>query len=205
MSRGMDDCLLLIFIRNPELGKCKTRLARKIGNENALEVYKALLNHTVKITKDIQFDKAIYYSVKVRKNDMWDEDIYLKFEQKGSDLGERMLNAFKDSFYSGYKRVVIAGSDILDLNKEHLEKAFHLLKSNDVVIGPAEDGGYYLLGMNQLHSTIFLDKKWGTPSVLKDTIKELKNHKVELLEVLNDIDTYSDMHKHSILKPFLEK
>ena len=199
----MKDVLLLIFTRNPELGKCKTRLAKSVGDENALEIYKILLNHTLELTRGLNCDKAIYYSVKIRENDIWNEKVYQKFEQKGEDLGERMLNAFNNGFESGYEKIVIVGSDILDLTEEIIYKAFDSLKFNEIVLGPAEDGGYYLLGMNKLCSTIFLNKEWGTSSVLNDTLTDLKDHKVKLLEELNDIDTYNDMKRHAILKPFL--
>ena len=75
--------LILIFTRNPELGKCKTRLAKTVGNENALTIYKILLNHTSKIVAEVEYDKAVYYSVKVRINDLWDDNIYQKHQQQG--------------------------------------------------------------------------------------------------------------------------
>ena len=182
---------------------CKTRIAKKIGDEKALKIYKLLLNHTLELTKNLKCDKAVYYSEKIKKNDIWNETIYQKFDQKGMDLGERMLSAFRDGFESGYKNIVIIGSDILDLTEEIIYEAFDSLKYNRIVLGPAEDGGYYLLGMNKLHTTIFFNKKWGTSTVLSDTLIDLKNHNIKMLEELNDIDTYSDIKKHTIFKPYL--
>ena len=100
--------LILIFTRNPELGKCKTRLAKTIGDENALTIYKMLLQHTATIVEQSPFDKAVYYSVKVRHNDLWDDTIYQKHQQHGDDLGQRMKNAFRNSFDKGYEKVLIA-------------------------------------------------------------------------------------------------
>lgn len=201
----MNDTLLLIFTRNPELGKCKTRLAKTIGDENALAVYKILLQHTVNTTKNLICDKAVYYSVQVRENDLWDATIYQKHQQYGEDLGERMRNAFKKGFEAGYQHVLIVGSDLYDLRAEHIEKAIGLLNTNDIVIGPALDGGYYLLGMKKLHEKVFTNKDWGTETVRKDTLSDLKNNKVSLLETLNDIDVFEDIKDYEVFKPYLTK
>jgi len=153
----MQKNLLLIFTRNPEIGKVKTRLAKTIGNEKALEIYILLLEKTKEITKDLNCDKAVYYSVKIRENDIWDENIYQKHQQKGEDLGIRMQNAFLKGFNDGYEKIMIVGSDLFDITPNHINEAFEKLNSNDVVIGPAEDGGYYLLGMKKNHPAIFFE------------------------------------------------
>ena len=199
----MNKNLLLIFTRNPELGKVKTRLAKTVGNETALEIYKYLLQKTRDISLQVSSDREVYYSVKIRSNDIWDSKNYQKNQQVGEDLGIRMQNAFKNGFDAGYKKVVIIGSDLYDLTSENIEKAFTELDNNDVVLGPAEDGGYYLLGMNLLHSTIFKNKKWGTQSVRKDTLTDLKDKKVHLLEELNDIDIFEDIKYHPSFQQFL--
>jgi hypothetical protein len=169
--------LLLIFTRNPELGKSKTRLAKTIGDQTALEIYKFLLKRTQEIAVKVNADKAVYYSVKVRNNDIWDSSIYQKYQQFGEDLGVRMKNAFKNGFEAGYKKVIIVGSDLYDLSSKIIDNAFQKLESNDFVIGPAEDGGYYLLGMNFLQENIFENKDWGTETVRKDTLENLKDKK----------------------------
>ncbi|MDO6745431.1 TIGR04282 family arsenosugar biosynthesis glycosyltransferase [Tenacibaculum soleae] len=199
----MSKNLLLIFTRNPELGKAKTRLAKTVGDETALEIYKFLLNKTNQVTKDLSCNKAVYYSVKVRKNDIWDATIYQKHQQNGNDLGARMQNAFQDSFDAGYKKVMIIGSDLYDLTPKIIEDAFLKLNSNDVVIGPAEDGGYYLLGMNLLQPHIFQNKDWGTSSVRKETLANLKDKKVHLLTTLNDVDVFEDIENHPAFQQFL--
>jgi len=202
---SMNKNLLLIFTRNPELGKVKTRLAKTVGDETALEIYKFLLQKTREISLKVTSDTAVYYSVKVRSNDLWDSENYQKYQQVGEDLGIRMLNAFKDSFSAGYKKVVIIGSDLYDLTSENIEKAFTELDDNDVVLGPAQDGGYYLLGMNSLHSNIFKDKNWGTETVRKDTLADLKDKKVHLLKELNDIDVFEDVKDHPSFQQFLNE
>ena len=196
--------LLLIFTRNPELGKAKTRLAKTVGDETALEIYKFLLEKTKEISLKVTSDKAVYYSVKVRENDIWNAEIYQKHQQVGQDLGIRMLNAFKDGFNAGYKKVMIIGSDLYDLTSENIENAFNKLDKNEVVIGPAEDGGYYLLGMNSLQESVFKNKNWGTETVRKDTLIDLKDKKVFLLNELNDVDVFEDIEQHPAFQQFLK-
>jgi len=197
--------LIIIFTRNPELGKVKTRLAKIIGDESALNIYKFLLNHTQKTIRDIVCDKAVYYSVKVRDNDIWDASLYSKHLQQGKDLGKRMHNAFQHSFSKGYKKVVIVGSDLYDLQPKHIENAFKKLDSYEIVIGPAEDGGYYLLGMKTMHSQIFTTKEWGTSTVFENTINDLQNESVFLLDELNDIDIYEDIKNIEELKRLIKQ
>ena len=196
---------ILIFTRNPELGKCKTRLAKTIGDENALIVYKMLLVHTANVVQEVNSDKHVYYSVKVRTNDLWSENHFQKFQQEGEDLGIRMKNAFQHAFDMGYEKVVIVGSDLYDLRAEHIEKAFDALDDNDIVIGPALDGGYYLLGMKTIKPEIFQNKEWGTSTVRAATLADLKDEKVVLLEPLNDIDVFDDIKDYEVFKPYLIK
>ena len=196
--------LIITFTRNPELGKVKTRLAKTIGNPSALTIYKKLLKHTESVLRPLTCDKAVYYSVKIRENDIWDSNIYQKHQQNGKDLGERMANAFKNGFKNEYQKIIIVGSDLYDLKTEHINQAFEALKNNDVVLGPAEDGGYYLLGMKQFYPKLFQNKNWGTSSVLKETLDNLEQENVFLLETLNDIDVYSDIEKYNDLKALIK-
>ncbi|NAS31395.1 DUF2064 domain-containing protein [Flavobacteriaceae bacterium R38] len=200
----MNKSLLIILTRNPELGKVKTRLAKSIGNQNALDIYKFLLDYTVKITNGLTVDKAVYYSERVIENDLWSSDIYQKKAQSGEDLGERIQNAFQNAFQSGYEKVVIIGSDMYDLKQNHLQEAFEKLDKHDVVIGPAEDGGYYLMGMNKLYLNAFRKKAWGTETVLKDTLNDLGELDIALMEMLNDIDVYEDIADNEAFQPFLK-
>jgi len=196
--------LLLIFTRNPEPGKCKTRLAASVGDEIALAIYIFLLEHTVAVTKSLNVSKQVHYSEAIREGDLWDPLVYYKKMQWGSDLGERMANAFKAGFKEGYKKVVIIGSDLYDLSTEDLEEAFKMLKTNDFVVGPASDGGYYLLGMTHFVSDIFKNKDWGTDSVFNNTLAELKNKNVYLLKTKNDVDVLEDIVNVPEFQPFLK-
>ncbi|RXG24722.1 TIGR04282 family arsenosugar biosynthesis glycosyltransferase [Leeuwenhoekiella aequorea] len=194
---------VLIFTRNPELGKVKTRLAAGVGDEAALAIYKFLLEHTVSITKDLSADKHVFYSEKIRSEDLWNESNYIKKLQYGVDLGARMHKAFEDSFKAGYKKVIIIGSDMYDLSQKDIELAFSELDHHDFVVGPAQDGGYYLLGMTFLLPQLFQNKEWGTETVLEDTLKDLRSHSFKLLEVRNDVDYYEDIKGIDAFIPFL--
>ena len=194
---------LLIFTRNPELGKVKTRLATTIGDAAALKVYQKLLEHTVDITQPLKVDKFVFYSEQIQENDHWDTTIYSKELQKVADLGERMHHAFESLFKKGYRQIVIVGSDIFELTTKNIQEAFTGLDTANFVVGPALDGGYYLLGMNTLNKSLFEHKKWGTSTVLKATLKNLAYEKVALLATKNDIDTYDDLKKSSEFNQFL--
>ena len=195
--------LLLIFMRNPELGKCKTRLAASIGDKNALDLYKFLLLHTHNITKELKVDKQVCYSDFLGENDIWDTG-YEKSIQVGNDLGERMANAFRAGFEQDYKKIVIIGSDMYDLDEENLKTAFKALETHDYVIGPALDGGYYLLGMNTFDPVLFKGQDWGTDTVLQKTLMNLEKKKYFLLDPKNDIDHYGDIKDLQVFKPFLK-
>ncbi len=193
---------LIIFTRNPELGKCKTRLAKTVGDSAALNIYKYLLQHTANISKQVNTDRFVFYSEAIQNNDIWDEAFFKKKLQNGIDLGERMHNAFQELLNSNYEKVIIIGSDLLDLSPEIIEDAYLKLNAKDVVIGPAKDGGYYLLGLKKMEVPIFKNKIWGTETVRKDTINDLKNSSVHLLKELNDIDTFEDMKHYNELKKY---
>lgn len=193
----------MIFTRPPVLGKVKTRLAADIGDEAALKIYNFLLEHTVSVTRELDVVKQVYYSEKIIPNDIWNNDVYEKKLQSGNDLGERMQNAFKDGFSNGFKNIIIIGSDLFDLCREDLEKAFCLLQDCDFVIGPAEDGGYYLLGMKRMLPQLFQHKKWGTPAVFQETVKDLREENVAYLEYRNDVDIYDDIKGKKEFQQFL--
>lgn len=184
---------LIIFVRNPVLGKVKTRLAAGIGENKALQVYEHLLQHTHSITKDLPVTKFVYYSDGINDNDLWNG--FEKKGQKGNDLGERMLNAFTELFESGFAKACIIGSDCFELHTEILLSAFEMLDQTDMIIGPVMDGGYYLLGTNKLIPELFNNKSWSTDSVFNSSLKDAAalNLSVHQLPLLNDIDNETDL------------
>lgn len=186
--------LLIIFYRNPKFGNVKTRLAATLGNQRALEIYGKLSAHTRKITEGLEPDKIVFYSDAIDLMDIWPNATFLKALQEGEDLGERMKKAFTAGFETGYTSICIIGTDCFELTGEIITDAFEALKSADAVIGPASDGGYYLLGMNEPHD-VFKNKNWSTETVLQETIDDFESldlHYVKL-EKLSDVDTEDDL------------
>lgn len=189
---------LIIFARNPVPGKVKTRLAATMGHDKALSIYQLLLEHTVQITQQLPCDRYVFYADSILKNDIWSDDLYLKKNQEGKDLGQRMLHAFDTLFQQGYQKIIIIGTDCFELSFSILLDAFTALDEKEVVIGPSEDGGYYLLGMRQFFPFLFEEKAWSTDSVYSSTVQQLaiQNIRYEILPILNDIDTEDDWKQY---------
>lgn len=185
---------LIIFLKYPELGRCKTRLAETIGDENALKIYKKLLSHSHQITKDLPVDKFLYFDTQTDKNLEWEGNYKIAY-QKQTDLGGRMEQAFADLFGQAYYKVIIIGSDCIELKTEIINDAYRQLNHYDVVIGPAKDGGYYLLGLNNPTPELFKNIEWSTNTVLADTIKTIQNLGLtySFMPVLSDIDIEEDL------------
>lgn len=181
----------------------KTRLARDVGAANALEIYKILLQHSFDITSDLKVTKQVWYSDEIPERDIWNGADYLKKLQKGEDLGERMLNAFKEGFSQGFQKIVIIGTDLYELETGNIQEAFRALDKNEYVIGPAKDGGYYLLGMKCLNSKVFRNKEWSTSGVLSETLKDLEGSRIKFLPTQNDIDVLDDIKAHQTFQKFL--
>jgi rSAM/selenodomain-associated transferase 1 len=187
--------LLIIFYRNPQLGKVKTRLAAELGDAKALAIYLYLASYTRTITEALTADKVVFYSDYIDTEDSWTNTLYLKQLQDGSDLGDKMRNAFQHGFDRGYDSICIIGTDCFELTPSIISSAFEALTFSDAVIGPAKDGGYYLLGMNSLYEQFFRNKSWSTNSVFKDTVGDFKAAAIKFYELpeLSDIDKASDL------------
>lgn len=193
----MSMAALMIFQKNAIPGKVKTRLASTIGDEQALEIYNWMTAYTHQIASQMRVDKFLFYSDFIPQHP---EEIFhgYQFEvQSGSNLGERMSNAFAYLFAKGYSSVVIVGTDCPDLKVSDLNKAFLALSQNDLVIGPAKDGGYYLLGKSCFCPELFKDIPWSTSKVLELTLDRADeaNLHYEFLNIKSDIDTIEDWEK----------
>lgn len=201
------DNALIIFVRNLEKGKVKKRLAESIGDDKSLQVYKYLLEYTKNVTMGCKCNLFVFYSNYIHIGDIFDDHIFSKHLQEGNDFGERMMNAFKKVFDLGHKNVCITGSDCYELQTEILEEAFEKLYENEIVIGPSADGGYYLLGMNKLRPGLFLNKDWGTSTVLDDTLQTISTSGLTFTQLseLNDIDTMDDLLETDILTKLEEE
>jgi len=188
---------LIIFIRNPELGKVKTRLANGVGQQRALEIYKALLAHTREVALQVESLRLLFYSQNIQESDEWPSESFTKLQQEGNGLGERMENAFRSAL-SRAEKAVIVGSDIAQIQPKILEDAFRALEESDYVIGPALDGGYYLLGMKQESPALFRGMEWSTPAVFEHTVKRIEaaGYNYALADTLSDIDYAEDWQEY---------
>lgn len=188
----MAENTLIIFVKNPVPGTVKTRIARTVGDEQAVAVYQHLLRHTQAVVRQLTCRRVVYYGDFVNPDDGWND--YEKQLQSGADLGERMREAFQAQFEQDAGPVVIIGSDCLAITAEHIERAFSALNKADVVIGPATDGGYYLLGMKQLHPFLFDNMPWSQPELRQRTELAIRQNGLtfEQLDELTDIDEWTD-------------
>lgn len=197
----MSKPLLIVFLRKPELGKVKTRLAATVGDEKALAIYCELLEHTLGSTTGLQCTKQAWYAGEGAVEDQVGPCGFLICAQVGNDLGERMLKAFTEGFEHGYGPVMIIGTDCPGITSVILKDALASMEQHDAVLGPARDGGYYLLGLKAPLEAVFQNKEWSTSSVAKDTLEDLELHgrSVHLLPELIDVDTEQDLRDTGML------
>ncbi len=189
--------VLLIFIKNPVLGRVKTRLARTVGDAEALRIYHILLEKTRLVALGASTHRWLFYSDKAASGDGWADADFQKFTQRGYDLGARMADAFRQAFAAGADRVLIIGSDCPELTGDLLNVAFSQLEHHDFVLGPTPDGGYYLLGMRTFEPTVFEGIAWSTESVRAVTLEKIRalGMSCALLPELSDVDTEADWRK----------
>ena len=192
---------VLIFVRAPEAGRVKTRLAAEVGAEAALRVYRRLAEHAVAQARALGPRVAV--RIHFTPGDAgdavrgWLEEVEgTAFLPQADDyLGGRIRAAFDEAFDAGFRRVVIVGSDLPGLSGELLRRAFDLLDAHPAVLGPARDGGYYLLGLKAPLAAIFQDVPWSTGEVLAATLARMHvlGLRPALLETLGDVDEAADL------------
>ena len=202
MTPPLAEGALIVFLRSPRKGKVKTRLAESVGSDKAYDIYLKLVHHTLDIVKTLSC--PIYFFIEgdlpALSDRLSSAHYYLQYE---GDLGQRMQEAFA-AVLKKYAKAVIIGSDCPGLSQSILEQAFIVLDANDVVLGPATDGGYYLLGCKKINPELWSGITWSSSSVLKETIQHCINKSLtySLLLELSDIDTLEDYKKH---QSFFEK
>ncbi len=195
----MDDRCLLFFVKNPEKGKVKTRLASAIGDRIAVKLYKRFVLEMLATLNKGTFLFYICFHSGDDLSDLknWLGGDYLYTRQIGENLGERMKYAFIEAFSANFKRVVLIGSDIPSLPLEFIDDAFQSLQDKDAVIGPSLDGGYYLIGFKdkKFSPEAFKGIPWSTERVFEETLKILKRQglTVRTLQPRRDIDTIEDL------------
>ncbi len=192
---------LVVFAKDPIPGRVKTRLTPRITPDEAAKLYKAFVLDIVNNVRKLERNRIDNVTVAYTPVDA--EMVFRKLvdhpvnflPQKGDNLGERMRNAFNQSFAEGAKRVVIIGTDSPTLPTSYIQKAFDVLKKVPVVIGPTFDGGYYLLGLSKQNDNIFDDVEWSTSRVFKQTLTRIKslNMQVYVLPPWYDVDTPEDL------------
>jgi rSAM/selenodomain-associated transferase 1 len=195
----MVDSCILFFVKLPEEGSVKTRLAKNLGHGFVQTLYGNFVLDLLETLAKVKWPIIIYFHPPESGNAVskWIGKNYTYAPQKGIDLGDRMKNAFKETFAKGFTKAVLIGSDLPDFQENILDMAFKALHVNDIVIGPSEDGGYYLIGFrhNSFLPEVFKGISWGTDTVLKDTLKALreKNYKAHFLPEMRDVDTIEDL------------
>lgn len=187
--------VLIIFVKNLIPGKVKTRMAKTLGDDKALEIYKEMLIKIKEVIQYLPFDKAVFYSEAIEKNDVWQNGSFQKHLQEGDNIGDRMHNAIEKMYNDGYDKISLIGSDCYQLTSSIVMDSFRFLSDYDVVIGPAQDGGYYLIAMTGLYQGLFEAKDWGTDKVLKQTKEDLVKYEINhtFVTELNDIDDEEDL------------
>lgn len=190
---------LIVFLKFPHPGDVKTRLSKDIGPNHAAILYSMLVEEILHTIEGAAPYDIFYYcdtNASIEDYESWISIKNIVFQSKGH-LGEKIFNAFDDVFHRGYDRVVIIGTDCITLTKTDILSAFTYLQNTDVVIGPASDGGYYLLGLREATKALFEDISWSTRAVLPQTLKicEDCHYSVCQLDVKSDVDSIEDLKK----------
>ncbi len=217
------DNALIIFIKYPEPGKVKTRLAKAVGNERACAIYKSIAEDVIKnvsLKNPRTYDVYAFFTPQDKENEIkdWlrpfrnnDQTFDTQYiPQEGDTLGERMSHAFQQLFQDkGYKRCIIIGTDCPEIDATLIENAFETLQGKDIVLGPCRDGGYYLLGMSRLSPIrferefvldLFVDIDWSTDRVFDQTTAKVRKNNLSysILKTLADVDTPEDLYRYAL-------
>ena len=193
-----NNCLLL-FVKSPIKGQVKTRLAAQTDGDLVVELYKCFVDDMISLVENLDVHLEIcFYPANTKSTfSEWLGEQHCYTPQTGDNLGERLRNAFGNAFEEGFSNVVAIGTDSPDLPVHYLIESFEVLDTHDTVIGPANDGGYYLIGFSKEKFTpeAFDNISWSTDSVFEQTVSILKRHgrKVYLLPLWHDVDTIADL------------
>jgi rSAM/selenodomain-associated transferase 1 len=195
----VSECLI-IFTRYPEPGKTKTRLIPALGAEGAATLQRQMTEHTLAQVKELQAKRLVSVEVyfvggNQQLMQSWLGTSVIYRQQGDGDLGRRMAIAFQTALEAGKQRVVVIGTDCPDLKAQLMVKAFHALEQHDLVLGPAQDGGYYLIGLCRLIPELFTGISWSTAEVLQQTmsIAQRLELAVAYLPRLSDVDRPEDL------------
>jgi len=192
---------VIVFTRYPEPGETKTRLIPRLGAGGAAELQRRMAERAISRVRELAKTRPISIEVRYQGGDpflmsQWLGSDILYLEQEGNDLGERMLTAFVEAFHNGAESVLLMGTDCPGMSAPILEKGFQELDRSDLVFGPAEDGGYYLIGLKRVCPDLFFNVPWGTEKVLERTLEiaRLQGLRTVLVDRLHDVDRPEDLH-----------
>ncbi len=191
-----ENSAVIVFLKNAEKGYAKTRLAAGIGDEDAFRAYLHLLSKTRSLCEQLSMPVFLFYSKEIPDQSWGLENEHHALQSKGN-LGDKMKAAFS-SVLLKFQHVIIIGSDCPYITKGHITQAFDQLQSHDLVFGPSLDGGYYLMGMNAVHDTLFDQIPWSTDQVLAISTEKCLNNSLSysLLEPLEDIDEITSWNRY---------
>jgi len=194
-AMGMSDERLIIFLKAPRLGLVKTRLAKTMGVEAACMAYRQMLTTLVDNVGALS-GVELRFAPDDAESEIqpWLRSGWQTRPQGEGNLGQKLCRAFSDAHSAGAKRVVIIGSDCPEVSAADIREAWTALKNHDVVVGPATDGGYWLVGLRQPQPQLFQGIRWSSETVLAETLQRAKSSqlRIELLRILADVDTEKD-------------
>jgi rSAM/selenodomain-associated transferase 1 len=192
--------ILVVFVKAARVGAVKTRLAQEIGDRAACDAYQKLVRAVVSRIDSLH-DVQLRYSPDDAEKEvgLWRKPQWALSPQGGGSLGQRLTRAFAELFAAGARRVVIVGSDCPWLSAADIEQAWNDLETHDLVLGPARDGGYWLVGLRELLPELFNDISWSTATVLEQTLERARARglRFRLLRELRDVDTLDDWQAFS--------
>ena len=188
---------LLVFVKLPVSGQVKTRLQPELSPELAAGLYRAMVDDVfIALERPGQWDLVTFFSPLEQEHAFreWLPSSVTLVPQSGTDLGERIADAFEWSHAQGHSRTIIVGTDMPTLGSGVLSDAFEALEDAEVVLGPSTDGGYYLVGLKEPRPELFKNVEWSTPEVLEQTIARIDDAgtRYHLLPEKTDIDTWQD-------------
>ena len=188
--------VILIFVKYPQPGTVKTRIAATVGDVRAAEIYRELVARVwAALPRDTPVTVCFEPSHRRAEVEAWLPGAARYEAQAAGDIGVRLQCAVASAFSRGCETVAVVGSDCVDITPEVFAEVWDKLRTHDLVLGPAHDGGYYLLGLNAPNPALFENIRWSTEHTLADTLARAHDHRTHLLKPLADIDTHADWEK----------
>jgi len=202
---------LIVFVKAPIRGRVKTRLEPHLSQEGILRLYRSFLRMIADRCSSIKGVDRFLGCTPTKDHPylsrLAGQYGYGRFDQRGRSLGERLINAFRDHLAMGYGKIVIIGSDSPTIPVGYIREAFHILDRREFVLGPCNDGGYYLVGARRLYERVFRGIPWDTSEVLNKTLDKLNSRDIDyfLLPFWYDVDRIEDLRFYKRHLKYLER